>query len=415
MKRLLILLAILLALLPATLVFAIADPLTPPTVNAVYVYNLADGGMGVLVDYYLDYVSPYPTETATESFLAVFIDIDGTTQLKSVAPYTFQASGYKRGLIWIPFTAAEVTTYSIDNANLALYRVWLVGNPTLAWAGVPPKTVSLVNEWSTIADPSVLIALRILYYADLLELAWSLNMIESTSLGNRLTTLGASYFESVIPGLRTIAPACFSSSTMTPPLEDVDYSTAFGAIATSTVLGGSPVTLIEGANALNPTGAGTIVFTLQGGTIGTVVGAVVATSPVSIVAGNNTVTITGAGAITATVNLRNTATILEGLTLSTGFDLTPLATEFGMSRWMLSGLIWMLLAVVACAKATGISSKRGYDSGTAGGKVILPVLFFWTIAGTLLGLLHPLVAALMFILLVGLSVAYVLFFRGANV
>lgn len=95
---LLVIIALSLAALPA---MAIDDPDSPPSVNAVYVYSFSDGSVGVLIDYYLDYTAPYPDETATESYLAVFVDTDGTTQLKSVAPYTFVDSGYGRGLIWI--------------------------------------------------------------------------------------------------------------------------------------------------------------------------------------------------------------------------------------------------------------------------------------------------------------------------
>src|SRR3972149_5294501 len=168
-----ILIAIILLLGLVSPIFAIADPDTPPSVNAVYVFDFDDGSTGVLIDYYLDYAA-LPTETATEAYLAIFIDTDGATQLKAVAPYTFVDSGYGRGLIWIPFTAAETTAYSIDNADQALYRIWLVGNPTLAWAGDPPKTIATIDQWNTTGDMSVLLAIRVLYYADVLELAWSL-------------------------------------------------------------------------------------------------------------------------------------------------------------------------------------------------------------------------------------------------
>ena len=260
------LLAVLLLISLATLVFpplplsAIADPITTPSINAVYLYEnaLEDGDLGVLIDYYLDYVVPFPTEPATESYLASFIDTDGATQLATVAPYTFQNNGYTEGLVWIYFTPAEVTTYGIDSANILLHDIWLMGNPTVAsgWAGSPPKTIAGIDQWNTIANPSTLIALRILYYADLLELAWSLNLIETTAIGNRLTTLGASYFENVIPNLRTIAPAAFSSGEVSPSYNPISYDTSFGATAssgTATVVG-SPQTLISGNNTVD-TGA----------------------------------------------------------------------------------------------------------------------------------------------------------------
>ena len=130
---------------------AIADPLSPPQISRVDVYNFTDGSVGVLIDYYLDYVAPFPADTATESYLAIFIDADGTTQLKAVAPYTFQASGYKRGMVWISFTATEATTFGLDSGLIASYRIWLMGNPALVWlpGPLPPKTVATIDEWTT--------------------------------------------------------------------------------------------------------------------------------------------------------------------------------------------------------------------------------------------------------------------------
>lgn len=172
MKKLLsgLLILVLTVLMLPTSVYAIADPDTPPQVSAVYVYEFPDGSVGTLIDYYLDY-AVLPTETATDAYLAVFVDTDGTTQLKSTAPYTYVDSGYGRGLIWIPFTAAEAAAYSLDSASIADYRIWLAGNPTLSWSGDPPKTITTIDQWNTTGDMAVLLALRILYYADVLELA----------------------------------------------------------------------------------------------------------------------------------------------------------------------------------------------------------------------------------------------------
>jgi len=198
-------LAILVVLLTTMSVLAIADPLTDPQVKGVYVYeDLAeDGDLGVLIDYYLDYdLDPtedpdfvdIPDETATEAYMASFIDWDGTTQLGTVAPYTFESSGYGRGMIWIYFTAAEVDDYDIDSVDELLYSVWFMGNPTVpsGWTGDPPKTIAGIDYWQTTGDSATLLALRILYFADVLELFWELPMITETALGSRLTTTGES-------------------------------------------------------------------------------------------------------------------------------------------------------------------------------------------------------------------------------
>ncbi len=409
---------VILPVLLATPVFAIADPDSPPSLDAVYVYEdlLEDGDVGILAEYYLDYdiVTPVlPDETVTEAYLVAFIDTDGSTQLKTVAPYTYVYSGYGRGFAWIYFTAAEVTTYGIDQANEALHEVWLMGNPTIAsgWAGDPPKTTAGVDYWQTTGDTAILLALRVLNCADILELAWALDMVEVTVMGNRLTSTGESYFVNVIQNLREMAPNAFSVSESEPTVEDLDYETTFGATATGVIVG-TPVTLTEGTNNENTSGAGDIIFELENGTVGTVTGAVVTGTPVDIVAGTNTVTITGAGAIVVEVNLVDTTTSLDDIVAGTGFDLTDAATSFGMSRWMFSGIIWMILSVVICA-AVYRNTPEGSFGSTGGGKVVIVIFDICIVGGMLLGLLKPVVAICMF-LAFGVFTGYILFFRHAN-
>lgn len=410
-------------------VLAIANPDTPPQVKAVYVYQLANGGLGVLVDYYLDYDftapitgTPVPTETATEAYMAVFIDTDGTTQLKAVAPYTFVNSGYGRGLIWIQFTAAEVVAYSLDAIDIGLYRVWLVGNPTLAWAGVPPKTIAIIDSWQTTGDPAVLLALRVLYYADQLEVIWALDLIEATALGSRLTTLGSSYFLNVIPNLMTLAPAVFSSGTTDPSLVNQDYSTSFGATMTDVTgsVFGSPVTLVAGAQSVNVLVIGTFTLGLNKGTIGTIangVGGIVTGSPVSLVFGSNNVTATNVGTLVVTVNLADTAALKETTIIGTALDLTSVAADFGMSRWMFSTLVWFIVAILICAalyKGVDQAGVYGMGSSNNAGKSALILFDICIIGGGVLGLVHPLVAVGLFIMF-GAITGLILFFKNASI
>jgi hypothetical protein len=205
--------------LPAP-VLAIDDPDTAPQIRWVGVYGTAtdglleDGDMGFLIDYYLDYAD-LPDETVTDAYLVTLIDTDGTTQLCSVAPYTFQDSGYGRGLAWIYFSTADVASYGLSYSSN--YTIWLVGNPTLSWAGDPPKTTATIDyREPSSGDTADLLADRTLYFADILELAWSLDMIESTSVGEKLTTIGESYFVNVVASLRTMAPDAFSAGEIDP-------------------------------------------------------------------------------------------------------------------------------------------------------------------------------------------------------
>ena len=415
------LVAFLVTTLVPTPVFAIDDPDTPPQVNAVYVYEdlLEEGDTGVLVDYYLDY-AVLPTETSTEAYLAIFIDTDNATQLKSAAPYTFVDSGYGRGLVWMYFTATETTSYGLSSTNQSAYPIWLVGNPTLTWSdGSPPKTTASIDYWQTTGDSAVLLALRVLYYADQLEIIWSLDMVETTALGSKLTATGESYFENVISSLRTMAPSAFSAGMLTPTQEGQDYSTVFSAIAAGTNIAASPVTLNQGSTTITANNTGQFTITLSNRVSGNVSNGTgsVTGSPVDLVTGINTVNVTGAGTLIVALVLRDTKTTLENTVLGTGLDLTASATAFGMTRLMFSGLIWLALSIVICAavyKSTRSTEAEFGSGGASGGKVVLLVFDFCILGGALLGLLHVLVATLLFIGFMALT-GYVLFFRNANV
>jgi len=418
-----VLFAVVLALLPAIPALAIDDPDVPPEILGVVLFEglLETGDVGVFIEYNLDYtIAGIPAETATESFLAVFVDTDGATQLRTVAPFAFDDKGYGRGIIWMYFTAAEATTLGLNSANQALYRIWLVGNPTLTWVPGPvaPKTISTIDIWHTTGNMNTLLALRVLTEAQTLEVPWApLDLIEITSIGNRLTFTGIDYFENAIPNLRNLAPAVFSTGITIPVQEDIDFTTSFGAVLTGAIVVGSPLTLASGSTVVNVTAVGTFVAELERGTVGTVTTgtATVTGSPTDIVEGTNTLTITAGvpGTVTVVVALRDTTTVLEDSVIGTGLDLTPLGDAFGLSRWMVSGIVWIVITILILVGVLKVTP--GQFGGSSGGKVILPVFVVCLIAGTLLGLLKPVVVAVAFILITGFFVGYVLLFRGSSV
>ena len=412
MKRLsaiwLLVLVLLIALSPVT-VYAIADPDTPPTVNGVYVYDLDNGGIGVLIDYFLDYAVP-PSETATEAFMAIFIDTDGATQLKSVAPYAYDDDGYGRGCIWIEFTAAEVLALGIDRTDVALYNIWLMGNPLLAWAGAPPKTIAGIDYWQPVDTvTSTLLALRILDLADEIGRDWVEDLLTLTPSGNKLSAFGNEYFTNVIPNLREYAPNAFAAGEYAPVDVNTDYNTEFGATmedGTGTVTG-SVITLVEGTNSVDVTVVGTFVLELTKGTVGTVVGntGTVTGDPVALVYGTNTITVPalGTGLLTVTVNLENTQTNLDDTITGTAFDLTNLATMFGTSRMFMSGVVWLLVSLA-------VVSSMPADLG----KARMLIFDIMITAGAVLAFMEVIIAALLFVAF-GIFVGYIIFFRGANV
>jgi len=412
---LLLVLALLLAF-PITPVYAIADPDSPPVINAAYVYEdlLETGDAGVLVDYFLDYAA-LPTETVTEAYIVAFLGTDGSTQLGAVSPYAFQDSpdeGYGHDLAWIYFSAADVTTYSISSASMALYSVRLVGNPALTWAGDLPSVTAALTYWQPSgSSTAVLLAQRIVSLAADLEADWTLDMVEATTLGNKLTaTYGADYISNVIFDARPMAPAAFGASTVAPVQENISYDAVFGATMTNGTgsVNGSPITLASGSTTVTVTVAGTFTLELNQGVIGTVTdgtGAVTG-SPVALVAGTNTITVPagGTGDLTVYVALSTTQTALVTEITGTGFDLSAPASAFGMSTMVFSGLVWFGLTIVICAKSVKY----------VGTKSVTMLFVILTMGGAVLVFTPVLVAALMFIGF-GVLTAYVIFFRGSSI
>ena len=88
------------------------------------------------------------------------------------------------------------------------------------------------------------------------------------------------------------------------------------------------------------------------------------------------------------------------------FDLSGLATLFGMSTMMLSGLVWLVISIIISAAVLQVPNvKPG---------IAMLVFDLCIIGGAVLGLIPVLVAVLMFIGF-GVLTAYVLFFRGASI
>lgn len=400
-------------------VLAIDDP-DDMQVLGTYVYQdcLEAGDRGVLIDYLIDYAS-LPSESATEAYLAVFLDTDGTTQLASVAPYAFVDNGYGRGLMWIYFTAAQAATYNLIVANSSLYRIRLVGNPTVpsGWTGDPPSVLTSIDLWQTEGSTSVIIALRVLYYAEVLGLAWGYDLLQTTSLGNRLATLGETYFTNVIPGLRAMAPGAFASGTVDPIDIDQDFTTEFGAIMenlTGTVIG-SPITLTEGENTVTVTAAGTFLFTLEQGTVGTVSDGTgtVTGSPVDLVEGESTITVpvAGEGTLIADVNLENTQTGLTDTVAGTAFDVSDAGVHFGMSTMWMSSVIWFIITLLVCAATYRVSRQKG---GAGASKMTFLIFDVVLTGGILLGMM-PLAVGILLFLGCNFFIGYIVFFKPANV
>jgi len=234
-------------------VFAIDDP-EVLQINAVWVYRncMEDEDQLYLIDYTLDYdpdsdplTDDNPDENITEAYLVRLMN--GAAELGSTAPYAYYDEGYDRGLIALYFSAAEAPAWE------GAYTMILVGNPTLAWGADPPETsvgdFDLWQDWP-ISTTQEILASRILWLADQLELAWAVDMIETTASGSRLTEYGESYFVNVIPDLRTMAPSAFVGQIIQPEVEKREFTEDYSDDLAASV-GGTPLDLTPLADAFD--------------------------------------------------------------------------------------------------------------------------------------------------------------------
>jgi len=133
-------------------------------------------------------------------------------------------------------------------------------------------------------------------------------------------------------------------------------------------------------------------------------------SPVDLYPGTNTLIVTAAGTFTTELEVIDSSTVYEDTVTGTGFDLTDLATIFGMSRWMLSGLVWILISVVACAFLF-VHSSKGVAGASGATKQTTLLFMIMLVGGMLLGMVHPLVVSFALIA-IGAFIGYILFFRS---
>ena len=215
-------------------VYAIDSPDVSFSIDSVFVYQhcVQENDQLYLVEYTASYTTN-PTETITEAFIGRLMN--GTTELGNVTPYAYYDTGYGQGIFAIYFSAADAPTWN------GAYTMKFEGNPTLTWTGsIPMTSVSTFDSWSASTGTESTqneLTSRILYLADQLEQAWSVNMIESSGAGSYLSTYGEAYFTSVISNLRAMAPGVFAGSSQQPVLPTKTYTQAYSANLSSRVTG----------------------------------------------------------------------------------------------------------------------------------------------------------------------------------
>jgi hypothetical protein len=395
-----------------------------PTSNSIYSVNVFEnclelGDMAFSTDFIWSYPSTaLPIETATQ-VLNIRL-MQGATQIRSVAPYSFFNNGFNRGLVWMYFTADQVTSYSLTWSGV--YTMRLDGNPTASWSGLVPTASALSSSsfsWrtsTTLGQTQLLFEPYLLIEADSIQKAWNntnyILLSNTAQNGTKLTIIGDTYFSSIIPNIKTLAPNIFLSTQLIPEYREVPITP--GATASVYALD------IQGITYLSTTD--TASFTTNSPTISGI-GTAWTTNmengqikfntdkiwyKISKVVNPTTITLTsdykatgGTGAYT--INYSNTTTNplapANPLSLSQASDLFSIPKTF-------VGIILSLIVIIF-VMAHGTKAANSYKAALL---IVVPLLFFFTRIGWM-----SIYVTVIMGLLTGLAFAYVFFIEKSNV
>ena len=209
--------AVVLAVGPATMVFAISAPDSDIVLSNVQGYTgmLEDDDLLVIAKYDIPYAT-LPTESATDAYVGRFLR-DGT-DLNSTELFHFNDKGYNTGLISFYWTAAQRSTDSVEhgNANNENYQVRINGKPGVFPGAVPTQTTNTITWESKLVFKQNIIDLALEFDRDV---DWLANSQDLITPGDQtlFTDDGAEYFATVIPRLATMESSLFTSAVK--PLE----------------------------------------------------------------------------------------------------------------------------------------------------------------------------------------------------
>lgn len=387
---LLVILACLVTILPVA-VLAQANPDSGPIINAVYAFqNLAQNGDQLyLIDETTIYTTPPapPALAFGQAFVVRMFAANGTTVLAPAAPFTFFDSGYSRNVIAIYFNSTSAPLWG------GAYTIQIIGNPLIPWSGSTPLASSTVTWWSPMTGMALsqgTLATQILILASYLDINWgytgtSSDLLQSTTSGQALSTVGQSVFLGIQPGLASLAPAAFASVVSQPNV--YPNTTIFGTLTNGmgTAQFATPtLNLSVGGALVNVTLGGSFTVTLQGGTAGTATSGtgVVTGSPVALTAGANTINVS-AGTFNIDIMGAN-AQKIGSQTLLTPWDPTGAAAALGLSTgW--GG------AILTFGIIFGIDIWLGKKMQSNKGLILIDDFIF--VACTIAGFLSPAIIA----------------------
>jgi len=202
---------------------AISSNPTTLQINSINAFQnvLVLGDMAFATDFSVIYAA-VPTENITTTYNVRLMNSSGV-ELSSIAPFSYYANGFARGVVWMYFDPTQVTALGLTWNGT--YTMRLDGNPTASWSGsvpsAPARSDFTWNTQATVAQTSIIATNYILVEAQSLTTAWNSSsyILYTTTAqnGTKLTTTGEAYFANIIPNVKLIAPNAFLTTSL--PLE----------------------------------------------------------------------------------------------------------------------------------------------------------------------------------------------------
>jgi hypothetical protein len=210
--------AVLAALVPVT-VFAIDDP-TSISIEDVRAYDgvLTTDDLLLVIEYNLVYGSA-PTETINQAYLGRF-KREGT-EYASVEPFAYNDKGYGRGVFSLYWTKEQKESDSIEfnNPNSETYTVTLQGKVGV-FPGTAPSTTTGTIHWqdSTNTTQELFTHIQALANKFQNDAGWSSNipLISTSASVTKLEAKGEDYFANAVPLLGSMIPSIFTYGRQTP-------------------------------------------------------------------------------------------------------------------------------------------------------------------------------------------------------
>jgi hypothetical protein len=178
----------------------------------------------ILIVYYdISYASGQPLQTVAEYYHFKLFSPDGTTLIGSAEPYPYQNDGYDRGIVGFYFNAAGAPEWGNP------YVVEISVNP-IYYSGTTISTSYTLTsaDYSAFTDKEEnqsLLGDYLIYLASDLEVDWGFEMLTEGADGVVLNTTGESYFTGSIPGIKSMCPDIFLTTSGLPDYSGDDWGT----------------------------------------------------------------------------------------------------------------------------------------------------------------------------------------------